>query len=98
MNGKMTKQLRKIARDLQPVIKKVLRRYQGEQMLEMFPHEKFDQRGKPIEPKLYYMVKINEQVDHFEEIKKIYQQQGIQGVGDYVVAQNEDFKKKVLEH
>lgn len=92
MNGRMKKELKKIADQLMPALETVEKKMTGKEVLEKFP-DTLSLEGQPIEPGKYYTVPIMQEVDHFKKICDIYTTKGIQAVGEYVVEQNENFVK-----
>lgn len=92
MNGRMKKELKKIANELMPAIETVDKKILGKDLLEQ-DADKLSLDGKPIEPNRYYTVPTVQEVDHYKKIVDLYNTKGIQAVGEYVVEQNENFVK-----
>lgn len=95
MNGRILRELKKIANDLHPAIKRINRHYTGKQLLEKNSRHT-DLKGNPVNPAKMYVIEDVEEINHFEEIKKLYKKCGMQAVGEYVEQQNEDYKNNAL--
>lgn len=82
MNKRMTKHLKKIARELPPALTQVKKNWTGAELLKMNPNE-LDEKGQPLNPSKIYVREDVEEVNHEKEIFARYKSGGVDAVGQY---------------
>lgn len=97
MNKKLLKEMREAAVRLPIVYRKVQVRMSGADAKKVYPNMK-DSNGGELQPEKFYIVPMQQSVNHYKEMKAIFKQRGVKAVDEYILAHAANATAAVLGH